>query len=158
MYYITKRDSETGKKFQVLLDEMKNVRAKAFDVAKRFGTEKIVPESFCIAGGIYAFVEPAIIDKKVLVLAKKSPYPNTYTPNGRTKEGKELLKELRALPTIEYKKLNAIVNYKDNWSNIGYNLNNDEYFGFTIKEEWQVNVPYDCEEVTTTRYRELFKN
>ena len=35
---------------------------------------------------------------------------------------------------------------------------NDEYFGFTIEEDWtDIVIPSDCTEITTSKYKELFK-
>lgn len=156
MYYITKKDSETGKKFQELLDTMRQYRQHAFKIAERFGTTKIVRPGFSIDGGVFAVVEPTIIDDKLIRPLKKFKVKNSYVPNTRTKKGKELQKELDELPVVMTHDLNAVIGWDEAFSNIGYDYNNPEYFAFSVKESWNIKMPEDCTEITTAQYKEMF--
>lgn len=163
MRYITPIKSETGKKFHELKNKIKEVQKAADKEALIFGTDNYYEFRWAICGGIEAIIlqNGTLPDGTLpqgLRLTKDYTEKNAYVPNLRTKEGKEIKKRWESLPNVTKDELNSIVNHKEKvFSNIGYNFNSDEFVGFIVDEKWNVKVPDDCEEITTTRWNELFK-
>ena len=49
------------------------------------------------------------------------------------------------------------VNYEQNFmEHIGYAFTNNDYYGFIVDSTWKFTAPTDCEEVTFSKYNELF--
>lgn len=156
MYYITKKDTETGKKFQVLQQKLKDIRKKQKEVADKFNLSCWVEKHFQVAGQIWlvSFKEGEEIDLKNW----KNHSEKFYLPKLNTKKGKEIQAEFDNIPIVSWKDLNACIGLKESSFHIGFEFNNDTYFGFTTKEKWEVEVPADCEEITFTQWKEIFKN
>lgn len=163
MKYICRRDSETGKKFLELRDRIKLVSEEADKEAKKFGTDEYYSHRWAIEGGIEAIVlnNGTLPDGTIpegLRQSKDFNSDNVFVPNLKTKKGKEIKKRWDSLPNVSKIELNIIVNHKETmFSNVGYNFNNEEYVGFIVGEKWNVKVPEDCEEITVTKWNELFK-
>lgn len=157
MYYITKKDSETGVKFTSLLAKIKEAKDAAMKEAESFGAKQWLNIPWYIQGGISGIILPNGTDNNALRLDKRSKHENVYTPNQRSNAGKILYNKWHELPKVSRKELNSIINI-DAWpSHIGYNIGNEVYYAFKVNSEWDVsNIPADCEEITTTRYKELF--
>lgn len=154
MYYITKKDTETGKKFQILKQKLRKIRKKQKKIADKFKLFCWIDKPFQIAGQIWlvSFKEGEKIDLK-----NWKKYKNKYyLPKLNTKKGKEIQAEFDDIPIISWEELNACVDIKENHFHIGFNFS-EEYFGFTAKEEWEVEIPADCEEITFTQWKEIFK-
>lgn len=158
MYYITKKDSETGKKLQEVINKIKEANSAAKEAAKGLGAnEEIIRDGWFLAGGIKGVVLPNGTNNPALRLDTKSINRDVYVPNLKRKEGKELKVRLSKLPVVDKSELNEVVGFDNPFSNIGYNYGNDDYFAFSILEDWNINMPDDCEEITTNRYKEMFK-
>lgn len=156
MYYITKKDSDTGKKFMDIVDKIKEASNAAKEEAIRLGAEKFTTDSWHLAGGLTGIILPNRPDNKDLILRKSVKVKNLYVPNRKSKSGRELETKWQQLPVVGKNELNNIINHDDPFSNIGFNYNHPEYIAFSIMEEWNVTTPDDCEEVTTTKYKEMF--
>lgn len=154
MYYITKKDSETGKKFQALYQKMKEIRKKQKEIADKFNLSCWAEKHFQIAGQfrLVSFKEGEKIDLKNW----KKYGGEFYLPKLSTKKGKEIQAEFDNIPIVSWEDLNACVGIKESRFHIGFRFNNDTYFGFTAKEEWGVEVPSDCEEITLAKWKEIF--
>ena len=76
-----------------------------------------------------------------------------------TKEGKAVQADFDQATVITKGELNACIGWGEDFINcIGLDWNNDKYFCFKIEEDWtDVPIPSDCTEITTSKYRELFK-
>ena len=152
MYFITKRDSKTGEKFSVI----EKRRSQCFDaqdgIAKKYGFDKYRPAYFCVFGGISSALFNESPDPKLW----KQDKHGEWMPRKNIKAGKEIRKEFDQLPIVRNKDLNACIGFDEVASRIGFAINNEEYFGFSIDEDWIIKIPKDCKEVTQTRYKQLF--
>ena len=82
-----------------------------------------------------------------------------YMPRLNIKQGKAIQADFDQAVTISKSELNACIGWNEGFSkHIGFCKANDEYFGFTIEEDWtDIVIPSDCTEITTSKYKELFK-
>lgn len=155
MYYITPINSNTGSKFKSLMKRMEEVFNAQKAVAEKYGFSKWRPDHFSLKGGITSVMFETPPDKKIW----KYVGENEYNPNLRSKEGKLIKKEFEELPLISFQELNQCISTDLEFgSHIGYNFNNPNYIGIQVEEGWSIPMPSDCEEITTTRYKELFEN
>ncbi len=157
MKYITKKTSETGKELQIVLDKIQRARQERNDFADKYcfthyrmNSVHDIVGTICSCSGFEK--EPDTKDWKNSGFEEKE-----YFPNLRSKIGKKIFNEIYEMTIITKKELNECVNYFGRTSHIGYNTDNDEYFGFVVLEEWKVNVPEDCQEVLTSEYNKMFK-
>ena len=137
MYFITKKESETGKKFQKIKDKFKVCLEDQKALADKYG-----------------FISWRRASWEVVVKGKTE-----YSPRLNTKEGKVLQAEFKQATVITKAELNACIGWNESFlKSIGLDWNNDEYFCFFIEEDWtDVPIPADCTEITTSKYKELFK-
>lgn len=155
MKFITKKDSETGKKFQKISEARKIAfnAQKAF--AKKHGFKGFRPAYWVAFGGMSSCADfketpNSSIWKKFL--------SGEYYPKKSTKEGKLIWQEIQDLPKVEIDDLNMCIGFNGApFKTIGFAENNDEFFGFIVGEKWGAKIPSDCEEVTTTIFNNLFK-
>lgn len=158
LYYKTRKDSETGKKFTEI-DERRDICHKALKAfLNKYGFQKYRPSRISHVGGISSCVNPLNpLDPK---LWKNSGYgSNEWMPKLNTKEGKAIMKEINGLPIVDIDELNAVVGYDGNGfksSHIGCSYKNKTYYGFILSDEWKVTPPSDCIEITASEYKELF--
>ena len=117
MYFITKRDSDTGKKFEEVVRKRKLYFDAQIALADEYGYEKWRYGHFSAFGGISAciFINPP--DEKVW---KKIKNPNEFMPRRNIKEGKEILKRFEELPSIKYQELNMCIGWDEDWNCIGF--------------------------------------
>lgn len=154
MYFITKRTSETGKKFQVIEEKVDRIHKQQIALSNEFGFEQWRGHSLYVFGGFSSLIFLEKPDPKIYKLVL---HPNEYMPKRNSKKGKEIDAKLNVGEVVNRKEMNDCVGLNSSFTKcIGYALNNPEYFGFTVKEEWDFTPPADCEEVTSTRYKELF--
>lgn len=80
-------------------------------------------------------------------------------PRLNIKQGKAIQADFDQALTISKAELNACIGWKEGFSeHIGFCKNNNEYFCFFFDEDWtDVPIPSDCTEITTSKYKELFK-
>lgn len=163
MYFITKKDSETGKKFQVIVDKMKAIDIIRNEFLERHGFQGYQTQGFYFYGGLDACALPSKeIDSKLWRI-KKNKRNELFYPNCRNKEGKIIKKEIENIPTISVEELNKCVNITNSIFNlrligIGFTDNSDQYFGFTAGDDWTFfKKPEDCDEITYTKFKELFQ-
>ncbi len=153
MYFITEKDTETGKKFQAFFEKAAICSKAQKEICNEFGFTKFRPSvNFITAtGGISSVIFEETPNSK---LWKLIDY-NEYTPNKRTKEGKALYKRLLELPITTRAELNECVGFEeDMFQTIGYTYNN-ECFGFEVNSSWSFAKPEDCTEITETEYKSI---
>lgn len=156
MYYITKRNSETGKKFQLISDRMTSIFEQQKQLSYELGFDEWRQGNWVFYGGYSSLIFPSEPDKKVY---KETIYENEWMPRLNTKLGKGIQAKLDSIPTISIDEANQCIGFNGApFKMIGFSRGNEEYFGFSIREEWKIKVPLDCQEVTTTMYNSLFKN
>ena len=158
MYFITEKNSETGKKFQKIMDKLDVCRKDQKALADKYGFTSWRRAYWKAAGGISSVIFPkgATIDTKVW---KQIKGKDEYMPRLNIKQGKAIQADFDQAVTISKAELNACIGWKEGFSkHIGFCKTNNEYFGFTIEEDWtDIVIPSDCTEVTATKYREFFK-
>jgi hypothetical protein len=153
--YITKKDSETGVKFQELEQKMNQVRKEQEKLSDELGFSKWRDDPWAFAGGFSSL----LFDKKPndKLYRKKVIFPNEFVPRRNSKEGKLISEKLKACPKVEKGEANACVNFDGHpFKSIGFAFDHDEYFGFQVDSSWNFTPPADCEEITPTKYKELF--
>ena len=158
MYFITPKNSETGKKFQKIADKLDVCFENQKALAEKYGFTSWRGERWVVAGGISSVIFPqgTTVDTKVW----KEVRDGEYMPRLNSKQGKAIQADFDQAVTISKSELNACIGWNEGFSkHIGFCKANDEYFGFTIEEDWtDVPIPSDCTEITTSKYQELFKN
>lgn len=155
MYYITPKNSDTGRKFQEIEAQGKIALEAQIKLAKKHGFNTWRSHVWAIFGGISScrdFNETP--DPKVW---GKGLLDGEYFPKQSSIKGKAIADEIDNLPKVFKDQLNACVGYEDIRNSIGFAFSNDEYFGFTIAERWNHQVPADCEEVNSVKYYEIVK-
>ena len=157
MYFITEKNSETGKNFQKIADKLDVCFENQKALAEKYGFTSWRGAYWVVAGGISSVMFPkgTTIDIKVWKEVKKGE----YMPRLNTKQGKAIQADLEQTITISKAELNACIGWDEGFSkHIGFCKANNEYFGFTIDDDWtDIIIPNDCTEITATKYRELFK-
>ncbi|MGD1894007.1 MAG: hypothetical protein ACFB15_25850 [Cyclobacteriaceae bacterium] len=156
MKFKTKRTSETGKKFCEVEVNAEQCLLEAKKLAKVLGVKKWRPDRFAVFGGLEEVFFDSIPDKKLWRLNKNG---SGYYPNRKTKVGKQIYAELKALPLISYQDLNDCISFNGHrFRHIGVNFSHLNYIGFTGQEDWDIIIPDDCEEITVKEYNKLFKS
>lgn len=154
MFFITKRYSETGLKFQKLDDKRKSMYLMMDNLQEEVRADNYYTSSNHAFGAIISFVFEKEPDLKIWKYSKKD---NDYTPKVSSKEGKIIKEKMKLIEFISKKELNSCITDKLLFAKtIGFNWSNKDFFGITIREEWGIEMPNDCEEVTTTKYNEMF--
>ncbi len=155
--YITKKDSETGVKFQELEQKMNQVRIEQKKLSEEIGFSRWRDDPWTFTGGFSSLLfEDKAPDEKIY---KRSNYRKEFMPKRNNKEGKLIHEKLKACPKVEKGEANACVNFDGHpFKSIGFAFNHQEYFGFQVEDTWNFTPPSDCEEITPTKYNELFTN
>lgn len=159
LYFKVIKETETGKKFTDVFERGSQATKAAYSLVKKYGFTSFRPGRETFEGAISSFVKPTVmIDPKVW---KKISYgKDEYFPKRSSKQGKEILKEIAQLPSVDIDELNNIVGYDSGgWkrSHIGYNGScNRDYYGFIVDSDWDVQIPDDCEEINGSEYMTLF--
>jgi len=154
MHYITLRTSSTGKKFAAVEKKIKQIIKQQRALAKELGFDAWRKGRFTAIGGYSSLCFNTPPDMKVYKRVGK----DEYMPRLSTKAGKVIKERLAKIPVVERRELNSCIGYKEPmFQCIGFARNNEKYFGFIVQEEWKVKVSKDCKEVTTTKYKQLFK-
>jgi len=97
-------------------------------------------------------------DYEVPKYFKKGAQNGEFMPKKNMKEGKTIQKKIDSLINVSIHELNMCIGFDESmFKTIGYNSTNDEYFLFTIGEDWGIEVPIDCEEIATKEYNSLVK-
>lgn len=159
MYFKTKKDSNTGLKFQVVFDKMQLALKEQKEIAHKYGFNQWRDDYHVVSGGISSVVFPneILLDSKVWKKMKLKYCDNEFYPKASSKLGKEIIKQFNNLIKVSTNELNDCIGFKKNFCHIGFESNNDEYFGFSGKEEWNMIIPEDCVEITTSEWNKLFK-
>lgn len=152
MYYITPRNSKTGKKLEEILKRADECFEAQKAVSKKYGFGQWRPSRWAVYGGLSTAVFKSEPDLKIWKAVNAN---GEYSPRENTKLGKEIKKEFDALPTVETHELNMCIGWDESFSHFGLNKN-DTHFGISVNEEWEINMPKDCKEVTATEYKKIF--
>lgn len=156
MFYITKKSSETGKKFAQVIEK----KAKAFEdqkaLSEKYGFKQWRGGYWCAFGGMSSCLDfKETPDKKIW---GKGAEKGEFYPKKNSKVAKAVWQEFQDVTKVSKGELNACVGRKDQFQAIGFASRNDEFFGFETSKKWGLKVPTDCVEVTETKYDELFRD
>jgi hypothetical protein len=158
MKFITKKDSETGKKFQVIADKLKEARNAQKQLVEELGFKAWRAGYWLVRSGFSALCSP-ITKPDPTIWKNVNGSKNEFMPRANRKAGKEIIKKFDAMPVVSSDDLNQCIGFNGApFSTIGFAFKkNGEYFGFSVKEDWNVQIPEDCLEVTVSHYNDLFK-
>lgn len=156
MYYKVEILSETGKRLSAVHNSMVDCYQAARKVAIEHGFKQWFRYQNTVAGGIAGFYYEENIEPKVWKRVSK----NYYAPKKSSKEGREILKEINALPSVSFSDLNNAVGLKWDcaiWAVVGLDTRNPDYFGVITDADWKLTLSSDCIEITSKEYYKLFK-
>lgn len=165
MYYITKTNSETGKKFQSILDRSKECLMAQKEMAKKYKIKQWRKSRSSVAGGFSSviFEDNKNVDRHLW----RNVYNTSdeWMPKRNSKAAKAIDDEFDAMPVVTLQELNDCVdpNFKYWKGNIGFNGSNAKnklYFGFKTNESFHegdcvITIPDDCQEVTSIEYKDF---
>ena len=157
MYYITRKNSETGKKMQGLLDKASAIRKEISEYLELIGANPNKWGSsnrYILQTHFYSALFDETPDMKIWKESKE--LPGTYQPRRMNYEGKKIALKFESIEPIERDAINEIIGYGQVFRYAGYDINNPDYFCFKIEESWGHTMPEDCEEITYKRYLVLF--
>ena len=157
MYYITRKNSETGKKMQELLDKASAIRKEISEYLKLLGANPnqwVSSHNYFFNTIVRAVLFESEPDMNIWKVFKN--FPNSYQPRITTYEGKKIQEKLDSIEAIDRVDLNRIVGFGQVFQHVGFDLGSKDYFCFMLREDWRHTMPEDCEEITYKRYLELF--
>ena len=155
IYFITERGSETGLKFKRIEEKAERIRLQGIALSKEIGFEQWRGGFWTVFGGFSALIFNEVPDPKVY----KRVNGNEWMPKKNCKEGRAILERLNSSETIEKHELNMCIGFDGApFSTIGFAMSNPDYFGFILSPKWNCTPPIDCEEVTYSRYQQLFNS
>lgn len=153
MKFKTLKSSITGQKFEAVNKKAKQAHKETVELSKKIGFEQWRIGYWCAYGGISCVMFKSIPDEKLWKKEKDG-----YAPKLNVKAGKEIRKLFDEVTSVSYDELNQCIGFDGApWKHIGVSFDNDEWIGFEVDEKWNVNIPKDCTEVTTTEYNNLFR-
>jgi len=162
MKFILIKESETGRKLQEVIDRKNEAFDAAKNLSEKYGAVSWRPGYFTISSGVSSLIFEEEPDGKFWKRINHDQGGFEYMPKLNIKEGKSIQKEIDGLPVVSWKDLNSVVGWDGyhtgfKYTHIGFNVDNDEHFGIQVGDSWGIDMPKDCEEVTTKVYNEMFK-
>lgn len=154
MFYITEKTSETGKKLAIVKEKSDVCFEAAKALSDKYGFNKWRSFYGVAFGGITGCIDfNEQPDPKIWRKIDR----NEYYPRKNVKKGKEIHNEFKNLPYVTEEDLHKAINW-DGYRTyrIGFDPNNEHYFGIEVGDDWPITLPRDCKEVTVTEYRKLF--
>ena len=156
MKFIVKKDSEIGKKLQVVVEKMNECFNAQVALSEEIGFDEWRGLNWVLSGGISSVLFKQQPDMGIWKNVNGSK--TEYMPKKSTKQGKEIAAKFEALPTIPRNAINKIIGFQDSpFRSVGFNSHNEEFFAILLKDEWDFTPPPEFEEITTTKYNQLFK-
>lgn len=153
MFYITKKDTETGKKLLAVEARVQEAFQAQKAMGEKYGFAQCANLFGAVAGGISFVVFDKEPDKKIW---KKY---HTGHMLRSVKAAQPIWEEFKSMPVVEKQDLNKAVGYGEKYfTHIGVRIN-EEYCGFEIPSSWDKDfeTPPDCTEVTRSVYRLQFE-
>lgn len=152
MYYITEKNSETGKKLQGFYDRKKEIYDKEKELSRKYNFQQWGTYDFFIQGKIdfVRFDNENQVDMRVWKKDGKN-----YSPRLNTKEGKKIKADFNQLEKLSWNDLNACINWESFGKVIGTNKS-EKYFGIDTMNDWDISIPNDCKEITYTEWKKIF--
>jgi hypothetical protein len=155
IYYITTRTSETGQKFGEIEAKINRIREQQIQLSHEIGFTKWRGDYWSFMGGFSSLYFEKEPDRYIY---KQEKTANEWMPKKNTREGRALDAKLKSTEVIGKRELNMCINFKEEFfSTIGFAWSSPSHFGFVLDSEWGHVPPIDCEEVTYSKYEELFE-
>jgi hypothetical protein len=153
-YFKTSRQSETGKKLKQIFDKAENFDKKVEELKEKYGFKGIVYNIFFYKG-ISAVLLDEEVDKTIWRKVKgvKDGYWIRERGAKAIKQDFDNWKEL----SIYRQDLDEIIGGGDPFCQAGFDMSNPDYYLFNIDEDWEYDVPEDCEEISNLEYKKLIK-
>lgn len=156
MYFITKRDSETGKKFQVVEKIYNESWDAQVAMSEKYGFKswRFAPPAFM--GTIVSC--SGFSEKPNPKVWRKTHYgDNEFYPSKASKIGLAIIKDFDAIPKVSANDINMCIGFKGGpQRTLGVCFKNTEYIAFSADEDWKIIIPNDCEEITVTQFNQMF--
>lgn len=133
MKYITRKESETGKKFMACYKKMEAAAELTKELAISLGAIQWRWPIWKI-GGISSLIFDTVPDKKIW--RNVNGQPNAWMPKLNTKEGRRINSLIEDLPQFSRYELNQCIGL-DGWPTklIGCDFGEGEYVGFSVDED-----------------------
>lgn len=159
MYYKTKIDSETGMKFQKMLEKAEKCIKKRSELLDSIDVDEYRQGYWSVYGGISSVVMKNDDYCRKTWKPCKDGAINEVTPRGNTKLGKAMQKDFYNLPVVSTHDLNMCIGLDEVFSQIGFNNTPKDFFLFNGDYEWLPDtMPEDCIEITKTEYDSILKD
>lgn len=156
MYLITKRDSETGKKFHQVERKIEKARKEQRMLAKKYGFQKYRQATWCVTGGFSSCLDfKETPDKKIW---GKGSEENEFFPKRNSNAGKRIYEEFQQMTLVSIKELNNCIGFEEAmFARIGFCHRHETHYGIVVDRKWNIEIPKDCEEVTESFYHNFLK-
>lgn len=159
MYYKTPINSETGKKFQALMVKRNVVNETINSFLIKIGATNYYYSERMVAGELEAV--DTVTNAEGWRLIKSGNLRGKWKPDGKSKAGRVLEEEIRMLPSIKRKELDACVGFNSIFNHIGFLVEPiGDHFYFSVvsnKYEHDYTAPDDCIEIVESEYRHAEK-
>lgn len=157
MKYKTLKTSKTGISFVDLFKQMKEAEKEISAFIEKFGTKEYYRSGNALVG--FHSLKLTGAGEPPLGFRVDKDLTNSFLPALKTKEGREVKKEINALPFISIDGANNCIGWDGkikncHYGNIGY-ATNDEYVFICAGDDWNIDMPKDCEEITVTEFKRL---
>ena len=151
MYFKVSKGSETGAKIEKVRVLLSEHRAEQKALAEKYGFKEwqvAVPGRQIV--GVF-FEQGIIPDDK---LWRNSKSNDGFVPRANRKQGKKLREELRA-PQVWPDDINGAIGIFDEWSTIGIDWTNPNYYLIEVPEDMEFTPSEDVIEITSRVYKSL---
>lgn len=154
MYYTTKKNSETGKKFQEIIRKSYVIREEQAKLANEFGFNGWTHSEFRAIGGFGSLQFKKEPDNAVY----RKLNDGNWLPRRNTKAGKIIHQKLEACPSVTWHELNSCIGFESRIYCIGFYYGNKDYFVFIVDKNWgPFQPPADCKEISAIECKSYFK-
>ena len=154
LFFITPKDSDTGKKLAEIDRKMNACNDEQKKMLEKHGFQKLYPKPFVAWGGIDSFVsfiggtpDPSVWRKTA----------QGYVPLRSSPGGKAIAAELQEMSVVMIHELNFCVNVREKLNSIGFYRRHTTHYGFTVISDWRFDKPADCTEVIGSDFLEMFE-
>jgi hypothetical protein len=151
MYFKVRKDSETGEKFNSLLQKAAECKKKARILADEIGFTDWYGKINCAYGGISSVIFKEAPDRNIWKKIGGGYFPKVAQ--------KELSQMFNDLPTVRDKELNGVMNFNSIVARIGFNPNCGNFHLVVIPTEVidasNFIAPTGCKEITISEYNQI---
>lgn len=152
-YFKTSRNSETGLKVKAVLDRKEEIKANIELLKEKYGFN----QHYCYDNELIGISVVSFDSEPDVKLWKnQTAIYKGYTPRLSNKQGKAIQSDFRDAGVVCRHLLDEIIGNKS-ISQCGFNFSIPDIYVFIIGENWKVEIPNDCVEISNMEYMELQK-